>query len=145
MAARCGVCLQPLRNGDKFGVWSGEIVHPRCMGKPLASPTDHDLRHGMRIAALERDLATATYELGVKEAMLRGAEREREQARAQRDQAITERDSERQARQAMQLELELRRSIPVTPTQQSEPEPISQTKTDGKDDTEQRFALLELD
>jgi hypothetical protein len=104
----------------------------------------HDRDHERMIEA-ERAVARLTRQAA--EGEMREAEyrRQREEARRERDAANAAAEA---ARRELQLERELRRGVPVSqaPAATTATEGSSEARVDdGKDATEKRFSLLELD
>lgn len=169
MAGQCAVCLRPIAGKDSFALVGTEAVHRACVqlltsGHAMTKGTQqqqriielegqvrqsHHLVERLKIAEqkmsnLERQFASMgavndQYARDLADGMRREAEyrTQREQARRERDEAVA-------AREAAKRELALHQQISgrqTPPVQEGSAQPAD----DGKDATEKRFSLLELD
>ena len=172
MAGSCAVCLQPIATGDKFLVAGTEVFHRACAQTRGTQPSIGNRRHA-RLVELEgqvrqqdleiRRLQAHLGDLAHKEsgllrlvADLRALRDEyksqRDLARRDRDTAAENRDIARRERNdlAGQLatltgELAALRALGPAPVSASQTQADPAPADTGKDDTEQRFSLLELD
>lgn len=165
--ASCALCMQPIVGSQKFALSGSEVFHRECV---VSHGTVNSVgnRRRLRIVELEGQVAqleialrgaqareqTAAEELRIHRQRATDALRnsnsiteQRDEYRRQRDEARRERDEANAARDAARRELALHQTLSGAqqhaPPAQSASDPAPQD--DGKDATEKRFSLMELD
>jgi len=161
---RCAVCVAEILGDEKFVLAGTEVFHVRCV-KAKGTLSSVGNRRKAMLSELKTQMATLESRAQIAEARARSIESSREIAQAelvrvkeqlyehtrlvddyreQRDRARRERDEAVAARDAARRENALMQQVghqtPQTPTSS---DPAAQD--DGKDATEKRFSLLELD
>ena len=166
---RCAVCVAPIQKNEEFVLGGTEVFHLRCVkargtaasvgnrrkarlvelqGENAQLRTDLEYARG-QLERLGRDDRRHELEREVSRLKLQLAdlaEREEEYRRT-RTEARRERDIANLALDTATREIALLRTLgpsrtsTPTPTEQADPAP----QDDGKDATEKRFSLLELD